>query len=121
MVKLIVSEDVWLQEDIVKNVELTMRRRFHWPFVFLRFEENDNHQMDVVTAFLNGKIDEEIYMKQPDGYTVPGKEDMVCKLKKSLYVLKQSPRCWNKAFHDYMEQIGFKQSAADPCVYISLQ
>ncbi len=60
------------------------------------------HQMDVVT----------------DGYTVPGKEEMVCKLKKSLYGLKQSPRCWNKAFHDYMEQIGFKQSAADPCVYI---
>ncbi len=57
-------------------------------------------------------------MKQPDGYTVPGKEEMVCKLKKSLYGLKQSPRCWNKAFHDYMEQIGFKQSTADPCVYI---
>ena len=41
-------------------------------------------QMDVVTAFLNGKLDEEIYMEQPEGYMQPGKEDLVCKLKKSL-------------------------------------
>ena len=59
-----------------------------------------------MTAFLNGKLDEEIYMKQPDGYVVPEKEHMVCELMKSLYGLKQSPRCWNKAFHGYMEEIG---------------
>ena len=56
------------------------------------------HQKDVVTAFLNGKLDEEIYMQQPEGYIEPGKEHLVCKLKKSLYGLKQSPQCWNKAF-----------------------
>ena len=56
------------------------------------------HQMDVVTAFLNGKLDEELYMQQPDGYIKPGEEHLVCKLKKSIYGLKQSPRCWNKAF-----------------------
>ena len=55
-------------------------------------------------------------MQQPDGYALPGKEHLVCKLKKSLYGLKQSPRCWNKAFQEYMEQIGFNESAADPCV-----
>ena len=76
------------------------------------------HQMDVVIAFLNGELEEEIYMQQPDGYALPGKEHLVCKLKKSLYGLKQSPRCWNKAFQEYMEQIGFNESAADPCVYI---
>ena len=48
------------------------------------------HQMDVVTAFLNVEIKEEIYMQQPPGYEVPGKEKLVCKLKKSLYGLKQS-------------------------------
>ena len=65
------------------------------------------HQMDVVTAFLNGELSEEIYMQQPDGYVIPGKEHLVCKLKKSLYGLKQSPRCWYNAFHMYVESIGF--------------
>ncbi|CAB3995163.1 Hypothetical predicted protein [Paramuricea clavata] len=76
------------------------------------------HQMDVVTAFLNGTLDEDIYMEQPEGYVVPGKENLVCHLKKSLYGLKQSPRCWNKSFKEFMISQGFEQSAADPCVFI---
>ena len=78
------------------------------------------HQMDVVSAFLNGKLDEEIYMEQPNGYVtvVAGKENHVCKLIKSLYGLKQSPRCWYSAFKDYLESMGFEQSEADPCVYV---
>jgi len=75
------------------------------------------HQMDVVTAFLNGDLHEDIYMQQPDGYIQPGSEHLVCKLKKSLYGLKQAPRCWNIRFHKYMESLGFKQTV-DPCVYI---
>ena len=76
------------------------------------------HQMDVVTAFLHGELDEEIYMQQPDGYIKPGKKHLVCRLKKSLYGLKQSPRCWYRALQEYMNSIGFAQSGADPCVYI---
>ncbi|MCP3664053.1 MAG: hypothetical protein GY696_16435 [Gammaproteobacteria bacterium] len=57
-------------------------------------------------------------MVQPGGYKVSGKENLVCKLKKSLYGLKQSPRCWNKAFKEYMVSIGFKQSEADPCIFM---
>lgn len=50
------------------------------------------HQMDVKTAFLNGDLDEEIYMEQPEGIIVPGQEKKVCKLVKSLYDLKQVPK-----------------------------
>ena len=97
--------------------------RFSSIRALLAFGVQENmliHQMDVVTAFLNGELSEEIYMQQPDGYVVPGKENLVCKLKKSLYGLKQSPRCWYNAFHTFIESIGFRQSAADPCVYIRL-
>ena len=50
------------------------------------------HQMDVKTAFLNGDLDEEIYMEQPEGFIVPGQEKKVCRLVKSLYGLKQAPK-----------------------------
>ena len=56
------------------------------------------YQMDVITAFLNGNLDEGIYMQQPEGYVKSGGKHLVCRLKKSLYGLKQAPRCWNKAF-----------------------
>ena len=75
------------------------------------------HQMDVVTAFLNGTLEEDIYMQEPAGYVQPGKEKMVCKLKRSLYGLKQSPRCWNREFKEHMESANFKQSTADPCIF----
>ena len=76
------------------------------------------HQMDVVTAFLNGELNEDIYMEQPEGYSVKGKEHLVCKLQKSLYGLKQSPRCWNATFSEHMHKAGFNQSPADPCAFI---
>ena len=76
------------------------------------------HQMDVETAFLNGSLEEEIYMEQPEGYVKPGNENLVCHLKKSLYGLKQSPRCWNKAFSVFLLSNGFVQSDADPCVFV---
>ena len=79
------------------------------------------HQMDVETAFLNGKLDEEIYMQQPEGYVKLGEEHLVCKLEKSLYGLKQSSRCWNKAFRESVETLGFTQASADPCVFIRKQ
>ena len=66
------------------------------------------HQMDVHTAFLNGKLDEDIFMSQPEGLEVEGKEDMVCHLHRSLYGLKQSPRCWNKELSCHLLKLGFQ-------------
>ena len=75
------------------------------------------HQVDVTTAFLNGNLEEEVYMAQPEGFVSKGNEHLVCKLKKSIYGLKQSPRCWNTALDTYLKKIGFTQSKSDPCIY----
>ncbi|PHT43509.1 ATP phosphoribosyltransferase 1, chloroplastic [Capsicum baccatum] len=76
------------------------------------------HQMDVKTAFLNGELEEEIYMEQPEGFVVPGKENKVCKLVKSLYGLKQAPKQWHAKFDQTMLANGFKINECDKCVYI---
>ncbi|KAG9444920.1 hypothetical protein H6P81_016260 [Aristolochia fimbriata] len=75
-------------------------------------------QLDVKTAFLDGDLEEEIYMRQPAGFEVIGKESWVCKLKRSLYGLKQAPRQWNLKFDRFMLDIGFARSNADHCVYL---
>ena len=77
------------------------------------------HQLDVTTAFLNGTLDEEIYMKQPEAFELKGKEHLVCKLRKSIYALKQASRCWNTALHAHLCTIGFCQSDKDPYIYVS--
>eukprot|EP00253_Pinus_taeda_P033126 PITA_33126 len=76
--------------------------------------------MDVKTTFLHGDLEEEIYMKQPEGFAVKGKKELVCKLKKSLYGLKQSPRMWYQKFDMFIRGLGFTRSKADHCVYFKL-
>ena len=75
------------------------------------------HQMDVKTAFLNGELDEEIYMEQPDGFVLDGQEGKVCKLLKSLYGLKQAPKQWHEKFERTLTAAGFVVNEADKCVY----
>ena len=55
-------------------------------------------------------------MKQPEGFVVDGKEHLVCKLKQSLYGLKQSPRCWNSTLDAHLKGMGYVQSTNDPCI-----
>lgn len=73
------------------------------------------HQMDVKCAFLNGSLDEEIFMRQPAGFE-RGK-NLVCRLRKAIYGLKQASRNWNQRFHDFMCKLGFKRSEYDFCLY----
>ena len=77
--------------------------------------------MDVVTAFLNGKLEEEIFMKQPEGYVDEKHPEKVCRLNSSLYGLKQSARCWNKMMDTYLKESGYQQSTADPCIYFKTE
>jgi hypothetical protein len=76
------------------------------------------HQMDVKTAFLNGDLEEEIYMEQPEGYVAPGQESKVCKLVKSLYGLKQAPKQWHQKFDHVMMESGYQINECDKCVYV---
>ena len=75
------------------------------------------HQLDITTVFLNGELNEDIYMKQLEGFEVKGKEHLVCKLNRSLHGLKQSPRCWNEALNSQLKKRHFKQFENDPCIY----
>ncbi|GKF09742.1 zinc finger, CCHC-type containing protein [Tanacetum coccineum] len=73
--------------------------------------------MDVKTAFLNGDLDEEVYIKQPKGFVMPGNEHKVCKLVKSLYGLKQAPKQWHRKFDEVVLSSGFHLNQSDKCVY----
>jgi hypothetical protein len=75
--------------------------------------------MDVKTAFLNGGLQETIYMKQPEGFVKKGQEHLVCKLQRSLYGLKQAPRCWNKVLDDFCTtRLGFYKCQKDHASYV---
>ena len=76
------------------------------------------YQMDVKTAFLNGELDEEIYMDQPESFVVVGQENKVCKLQRSIYGLKQSSRQWYLRFHRAITSNEFTMIDEDHCVYV---
>jgi hypothetical protein len=71
----------------------------------------------VKTYFLHGDLDEEIYMQKPQGYEVKGKEHLLCKLKKSLYGLKQDSRQWYLKFDRFMKEQAYSRCHSDHCVY----
>ena len=71
------------------------------------------HQMDVKTAFLNGIIEEEVYIEQPEGLEIFSNESHVCKLKRALYGLKQAPCAWYTQIDNYFTGLGFTKSEVD--------
>jgi hypothetical protein len=76
------------------------------------------HQMDWKTTFLNGNLEDEVYMNQPEGFSLKEKEHMVCKLNKSIYGLKQASRQWYLKFNDTITSFGFKENIVDQCIYL---
>ncbi|GJZ22077.1 retrotransposon protein, putative, ty1-copia subclass [Tanacetum coccineum] len=74
-------------------------------------------QMDVKTAFLNGRLNKDVYMVQPEGFVNPKHPRRVCKLQRSIYRLKQVSRSWNKRFDEEIKRYDFTQNSDEPCVY----
>jgi hypothetical protein len=78
------------------------------------------HQMDVKTTFLNGEIEEEVYIEKLDGFVIYEKDSHVCRLKKSLYGLKQTPRAWYEKIGGYLMSLGFIKSVVDQNLYYNI-
>ncbi|KAK9036766.1 hypothetical protein V6N11_021694 [Hibiscus sabdariffa] len=81
------------------------------------FHDYEIWQMDVKTAFLNGKLEEDVYMTQPEGFVTPENAGKVCKLQRSIYGLKQASRSWNIHFNEGIQEFGFIRNEDEPCVY----
>ena len=91
---------------------------FRITMTLVTYYDLELHQMDVKTAFLDGDLEEKVYMDQPMGFSVEGMEHMVCKLKKLIYSLKQASRQWYLKFNDTIVSFGFKENTIDQCIYI---
>eukprot|EP00253_Pinus_taeda_P019353 PITA_19353 len=78
------------------------------------------YQINVKSAFLNGELEEEVYIEQPEGFLLSKKEDYVCRLKKALYGIKQDPRAWYAHLDGYLRQHGFKKGIVDSNLYVKI-
>ena len=80
------------------------------------YDDLEIEQMDVVTAFLNADVVNEIFMEQPEGFKTISKDGsrLVCRLKKALYGIREAPKVWNELFTQWLISYGFNQSLVDP-------
>ncbi|GKB94582.1 retrotransposon protein, putative, ty1-copia subclass, partial [Tanacetum coccineum] len=99
------------QEDVAP---VRSYRDSHSHAVFYDYEI---WKMNVKTAFLNGYLDEDVYMVQPKGFIDPNHPRKVCKLQRSIFGLKQASKSWNKRFNEEIKKFGFAQNLDEPCVY----
>ena len=76
------------------------------------------YHLDVKSAFLNGVLQEEIYVEQPEGFIIPGQEGKVYVLKKALYGLKQAPRAWYNKMDGHLMSLGFEKSLSESTLYV---
>jgi hypothetical protein len=87
-------------------------------FALAAYYDWEVHHLDVKSAYLNGKLEETIYMRQPEGFCKADQEHLVCKLQKGLYGLKQAGRTWNQTIDPALKQLGLTPLDKDDCVYI---
>jgi hypothetical protein len=78
------------------------------------------HHMDVKTTFLNGVIEEEVYIEKPQGFEVEDRKSHVCRLKKAMYGLKQSPRDWYGRIDSFLTSLGFTKSKSNSNLYFKV-
>ena len=96
---------------------MVKHRSFQYLLGIVALHDYEREQLDVKTAFLHGDLEEDIYLQQPEGFTVSGKEDYNLLLKNSFYGLKQSPIQWYEIFESFMISHDFKRTSFDSCVY----
>ncbi|KAH9288125.1 hypothetical protein KI387_032242, partial [Taxus chinensis] len=106
-------EETFAPTAKIKKIRMifALSAQFGWKF----------HQMDVKSSFLNGDLQEEVYMTQPEGYVIPRKEMMVCRLIKSLYGLKQAPWEWYIKIDEHPISHRFERNPYDPNLYLKKQ
>ena len=76
------------------------------------------YQMDVKTAFLNGNIDQEVFIEQLEGFVLHSRDSHVCRLRKALYGLKQAPKVWYERIDGFLKDLGFQKSDVDSNIYL---
>ncbi|GJV63736.1 zinc finger, CCHC-type containing protein [Tanacetum coccineum] len=108
----IISNNTWVLTDLPPGC-----RPLGCKWIFKESRSLIIHQMDVKTAFLNGELEEEVYMNQPLGFILSGNENKVCKLIKSMYGLRQAPKQWHQKFDEVVLSNGYLLNQADKCVY----
>ena len=103
--------------DYTETFSLASRKDYlHMIMALVAHFDLELHQMDVKTAFLNGELEEEIYMKQPKGFFSSASVHLVCKLNKSIYSLRQTSRQWYLKFHEVISSLGFEENVMDNCI-----
>ncbi|GJW46078.1 retrotransposon protein, putative, ty1-copia subclass [Tanacetum coccineum] len=114
------DNQVWCLVDLLPNEMFSSVadiRAIRILIAIAAFYDYEIWQMDVKTFFLNGYLDKDIYMVQPEGFVDPKHPRKVCKLQRSIYGLKQTSRSWNKRFDEEIKRFGFTQNLDEPCVY----
>jgi hypothetical protein len=115
--------DLWRRFKQIQGVDydetfspVTMLKSVQILLTIATFYDYEIWQMDVKTAFLNGKLSENVYMIQPKDFVDPKNAGKICKLQKSIYGLNQASQSWNIYFDEVIKGFGFIKNEEEPCV-----
>ena len=108
------QEGIDYEENYAHVVRIKIVRLF---LAYAAHKKFKVYQMDVKSTFLNGELEEEVYIEQPDGFPLTNDKDIVCKLKKALYGLKQTPKTWYARFDKHLTNLGNSKGMADNNLY----